>query len=77
MNPGIFDKFFRPSPKPHIVESPPPPLIIRGPGMESREYNEKPYFIVASVEMGNTTTKCILTGVNLETGMCYVINKTV
>lgn len=45
--------------------------------MECREYNEKPYFIVASVEMGNTTTKCILTGVNLETGMCYVINKTV
>jgi putative methanogenesis marker protein 14 len=37
----------------------------------------KPYFIVASVEMGNTTTKCILTGVNLETGMSYVINKTV
>ena len=63
--------------KPHIVESPPPPLIIRGPGMECREYDEKPYFIVASVEMGNTTTKCILTGVNLETGMCYVINKTV
>jgi len=27
--------------------------------------------------MGNTTTKCILTGVNLETGMSYVINKTV
>ena len=77
MNPGIFDKFFKPLPKPHIVESPPPPLIIRGPGMEYREFDEKPYFIVASVEMGNTTTKCILTGVNLETGMCYVINKTV
>lgn len=27
--------------------------------------------------MGNTTTKCILTGVSLETGMSYVINKTV
>jgi putative methanogenesis marker protein 14 len=39
------------------------------------EYKNKPYFIVASVEMGNTTTKCILTGVNLETGMSYVINK--
>jgi putative methanogenesis marker protein 14 len=77
MNPGIFDKFFKPLPKPYIVESPPPPLIVRGPGMEHREYDEKPYFIVASVEMGNTTTKCILTGVNLETGMCYVINKTV
>jgi putative methanogenesis marker protein 14 len=39
------------------------------------EYKNKPYFIVASVEMGNTTTKCILTGVNLETGMSYVIHK--
>ena len=77
MNPGIFGKIFKPSLKPHIVESPPPPLIIRGPGMECREYDEKPYFIVASVEMGNTTTKCILTGVNLETGMSHVINKTV
>lgn len=77
MNPGFFDKIFKQHPKPHIVESPPPPLIVRGPGMEYREFDEKPYFIVASVEMGNTTTKCILTGVNLETGMCYVINKTV
>lgn len=77
MSPGIFDKFFKTSPKPHIVESPPPPRIVRGPGLECREYDEKPYFIVASVEMGNTTTKCILTGVNLESGMCYVINKTV
>ncbi|HWQ68308.1 MAG TPA: methanogenesis marker 14 protein [Methanospirillum sp.] len=77
MNPGFFGRFFRSSPKPHIVESPPPPRIVRGPGMELREFDEKPYFIVASVEMGNTTTKCILTGVNLETGMSYVINKTV
>jgi putative methanogenesis marker protein 14 len=43
--------------------------------MKIPEYKNKPYFIVASVEMGNTTTKCILTGVNLETGMSYVINK--
>jgi putative methanogenesis marker protein 14 len=45
--------------------------------MNIPEFKIKPYFIVASVEMGNTTTKCILTGVNLETGMSYVINKTV
>ncbi|MGD1003864.1 MAG: methanogenesis marker 14 protein [Methanoregulaceae archaeon] len=63
--------------KPHIVESPPPPQITHGPGMKVPEYKNKPYFIVASVEMGNTTTKCILTGVSLETGMSYVINKTV
>lgn len=77
MNPGILGRLFRSTPKPHIVQSPPPPRIVRGPGMECREFDEKPYFIVASVEMGNTTTKCILTGVSLETGMSYVINKTV
>src|SRR5512139_1567399 len=75
MCPGFFSRFTKP--KPHIVESPPPPQIAHGPGMQVPEYKNKPYFIVASVEMGNTTTKCILTGVNLETGMSYVINKTV
>ncbi len=71
----FFDRFFKP--RPHIVESPPPPSIAHGAGVYIPEYKVKPYFIVASVEMGNTTTKCILTGVNLETGMSYVINKTV
>jgi putative methanogenesis marker protein 14 len=51
--------------------------MAHGAGVYIPEYKVKPYFIVASVEMGNTTTKCILTGVNLETGMSYVINKTV
>ncbi|MDD4127551.1 MAG: DUF2114 family protein, partial [Methanomicrobium sp.] len=62
---------------PNIVESPAPPVIGQGAGMRFPEYKSKPYFIVASVEMGNTTTKCILTGTNLETGRTYVINKTV
>jgi len=35
------------------------------------------YYIVASVEMGNTTTKCILTATNLETSKTYLLNKTV
>ncbi|MFA4876682.1 MAG: methanogenesis marker 14 protein [Methanoregula sp.] len=72
---SFFSRFIKP--KPHIVESPPPPSITHGAGMQIPEYKNKPYFIVASVEMGNTTTKCILTGVSLETGMSYVINKTV
>ncbi|MDD1687633.1 methanogenesis marker 14 protein [Methanoregula sp.] len=72
---SFFSRFIKP--KPHIVESPSPPSISHGPGMQIPEYKNKPYFIVASVEMGNTTTKCILTGVSLETGMSYVINKTV
>ncbi|NYT17112.1 MAG: DUF2114 domain-containing protein, partial [Methanomicrobiales archaeon] len=71
----FFDRFFKP--RPHIVESPPPPSMAHGAGVYIPEYKVKPYFIVASVEMGNTTTKCILTGVSLETGMSYVINKTV
>jgi len=72
---GFLSRFVKP--RPHIVASPPPPSLMHGPGMMIPEYKNKPYFIVASVEMGNTTTKCILTGVSLETGMSYVINKTV
>jgi len=71
----FLERFFKPTP--HIVESPPPPSISHGPGPGVPEYRVKPYFIVASVEMGNTTTKCILTGTSLETGRSYVINKTV
>jgi putative methanogenesis marker protein 14 len=71
----FLDRFFKP--KPYIVESIPPPSISHGAGMTVPEYKTKPYFIVASVEMGNTTTKCILTGTDLDTGMTYVINKTV
>lgn len=71
----FLERFFKP--KPHIVESPPPPSISHGAGMTMPEYKVKPYFIVASVEMGNTTTKCILTGTNLETGRTYIINKNV
>jgi putative methanogenesis marker protein 14 len=65
-------------PYPHIVESTPPP-VVGGPGagMNAPEYRVEPYFIVASIEMGNTTTKCVLTGTNMETGLTYIINKTV
>ena len=73
--PPLFDRFF--TPKPHIVETPRPPSIAHGAGMNIPEYRVKPYFLCASVEMGNTTTKCILTGTNLETGFAYLINKTV
>ncbi len=71
----FLERFFKP--RPHIVRSPPPPSIAHGAGMNIPEYRVKPYFICASVEMGNTTTKCILTGTNLESGQSYVINKTV
>lgn len=35
------------------------------------------YYIAASVELGNTTTKCIITATNLNTSETYLINKTV
>lgn len=75
MSAGFFDRFS--AKKPWIVESVPPPSTGHGAGMQVPEYKSNPYFIVASVEMGNTTTKCILTGTNLETGKSYVIHKTV
>lgn len=35
------------------------------------------FFIVASVEVGNTTTKCILTATNMKDGRTRILNKTV
>jgi putative methanogenesis marker protein 14 len=54
--------------KPRIAESPQIRLI---------DLKSKPFFIVASVEVGNTTTKCILTATNMDTGMTHIINKVV
>ncbi|MCE8429188.1 MAG: methanogenesis marker 14 protein [Candidatus Methanoperedens sp.] len=36
-----------------------------------------PFFIVASIEVGNTTTKCILTATNMKDGKTRILNKTV
>ena len=54
--------------KPRIAESPQVRLI---------DLKSKPFFIVASVEVGNTTTKSILTATNLDTGRTHIINKVV
>ena len=35
------------------------------------------YYVVASVELGNTTTNCILTATNLTTSRTYLLDKTV
>jgi len=35
------------------------------------------YYIAASVELGNTTTKCVITATNLNTSESYLINKTI
>ncbi len=54
--------------KPRITESPRVRLI---------DLKSKPFFIVASVEVGNTTTKSILTATNMDTCRTYIINKIV
>ena len=54
--------------KPRITESPQVRLI---------DLKSKPFFIVASVEVGNTTTKCILTATNMETCRTHIISKVV
>jgi putative methanogenesis marker protein 14 len=54
--------------KPRIAESPPVRLL---------DLKSKPFFIVASLEVGNTTTKCILTATNMDTGRTHIINKVV
>lgn len=59
---------FKQKPKPRIAESPP---------FNYLELKSKPYYIVASVEVGNTTTKSILTATDMTTGRTYVVNKTV
>ena len=67
-------------PKPHIADSPYLALLptTGAPGMQVKtDINSTNYFVVASAEMGNTTTKCILTATNLETGRTYLLNKTV
>src|SRR5512136_584994 len=55
-------------PKPRIAESPP---------FNYLELKSRPYYIVASVEVGNTTTKSILTATDMNTGKTYVVNKVV
>ncbi len=61
-------RLFKPKMKPRIAESPP---------FNYLELRSKPFYIVASVEVGNTTTKCILTATDLNTGKTYIVNKTV
>ncbi|MCX9011616.1 MAG: methanogenesis marker 14 protein [Candidatus Methanoperedens sp.] len=63
-------------PKPRIAESQRiSPVELKGdPKMVAEVV---PYFIVASIEVGNTTTKCILTATNMKDGRTRILNKTV
>lgn len=42
-----------------------------------KDWSREVFYIVASVEVGNTTTKCILTATNLNEGKTYLVNKKV
>ncbi len=61
-------RLLRSKPKPRIAESPPVDIL---------ELKKDPYYIVASVEVGNSTTKCILTATNMKNGQTRIVNKTV
>jgi len=63
-----FGRLFRSKPTPRIASSPP---------FNYLELRAKPYYIVASVEVGNTSTKCVLTATDMNTGKTYIVNKTV
>ncbi len=65
------------SKSPCIVHDIPVPMIIRPGGTSTPEYKEKTYHIVLSIDVGNTTTDCIITGTNLETGITYLVNRNV
>ena len=53
------------------------PRVAESPKVNYLELKNEPYYIVASVEVGNTTTKCILTATDMNTGKTYIVNKTV
>lgn len=55
----------------------PTPRISKSPPVNYLELKSGPYFIVASVEVGNTTTKSILTATDMDSGRTYIVNKTV
>ena len=50
-------------------------IIPRSVGVTTTRMN--PYFTVASVELGNTTTKCIVSTTNLQTAEIFQIEKEV
>lgn len=53
------------------------PKIADSPSVSVLDIKTNPYFVVASVEVGNTTTKCILMATNLEDGKSRHITKNI
>ncbi|MHC1594028.1 MAG: methanogenesis marker 14 protein [Methanotrichaceae archaeon] len=65
---SIARRLFGSKPKPRIAESPP---------INYLDLRRKAYYIVASVEVGNSTTKSILTATNMKYGQTGIVNKTI
>jgi len=63
--------------KTHIVQDDPVPVVVKMGGVSVPEYRETAYHIVLSVDVGNTTTACVIVGTNLATGITYIVNKNV
>ncbi|MEN4007340.1 MAG: methanogenesis marker 14 protein [Methanobacteriaceae archaeon] len=81
---SFLGKIFNRDPKPIIAKS----RYVSFADIKSTAYLRKragagismkpeTYYIVASVELGNTTTKCIITATNLNTSRTYLLDKTV
>lgn len=79
---SFLSKIFNKGPKPIIArshEASLDSLRAQKAGPASPGVVKKPdtFYVTASVELGNTTTKSIVTATNLNTSECYLLNKTV
>ena len=79
---SFLSKIFSRGPKPviaHSKEGNLGSLTAQQAGPASPGAVKKPdvYYVTASVELGNTTTKCIVMATNLNTSESYLLNKTV
>ena len=66
---GFLDKIF------NIFKKGPKIAYARSQSVDLIELKRNPYYIVASVELGNTTTKSIITATNMDTGITYIVSK--
>lgn len=79
---SFLSKIFNKGPKPiiaHSKEGNLGSLTAQQAGPASPGAVKKPdvFYVTASVELGNTTTKCIVMATNLNTSESYLLNKTV
>ena len=80
---SLFGNLFNKGPKPIIAHSQPVSLASlkasnnRPQSGAMYQTKQDVYYVTASVELGNTTTKCILAATNLNNSKSYLLDKTV